>query len=151
MNDRTVKTPLLLLLSHLCLLGAVLFLVTAGCRLYRQVTVQRAGNEALRTTLFYLQNQVAANDTAGGVRVDWGPEGDLLALADPETGSEVYVYTWQGALMEELVMAGDEPRPELAEPIAQVNRFSVRQEGQTLELTVDGKRAWMSLRCGEER
>lgn len=151
MKRKGLSIPLLLLLSHLCLLVAVLFLVTAGCRIYRQVTVQRAENESLRTTLSYLQNQIAANDTAGGVRIGKGPEGDLLALSEPETGCEVYVYAWQGSLVEELALAGERPRPALAEEIAPVESFAVTKSGQTLELEVNGKRAWMTLRCEGER
>lgn len=151
MKRKGLSIPLLLLLSHLCLLVAVLFLVTAGCRIYRQVTVQRAENESLRTTLSYLQNQIAANDTAGGVRIGKGPEGDLLALSEPGTGCEVYVYAWQGSLVEELALAGERPRPAMSEEIAAVESFAVTKSGQTLELEVNGKRAWMSLRCEGER
>lgn len=151
MKRKGLSLSLLLLLSHLCLLVTVLFLVTAGCRIYRHVTVQRAENESLRTTLSYLQNQIAANDTADGIRIGKGPEGDLLALSEPETGCEVYVYTWQGSLVEELALAGERPRPAMSEEIDAVESFAVTKSGQTLELEVNGKRAWMSLRCEGER
>ena len=150
MKKREVSLPLLMLFSYLCLVGAVLFLVTAGCRLYQGVTAQRSANEHLRTTLYYLQNQVAANDCAEGVQVRKGPEGDLLALAMPENGCEVYVYTWQGELVEELALTGADPRPGLAEAITPVSSFGLNLNGDTLELEVDGNRAWMSLRSEGE-
>lgn len=150
MREREVSLPLLMLFSYLCLVGAVLFLVTAGCRLYQGVTAQRSANEHLRTTLYYLQNQVAANDLSQGVQVRKGPEGDLLAMAMPENGCEVYVYTWQGQLVEELALIGTDPRPGLAEAITPVNSFDLDLSGDTLELQVDGIRAWMSLRSEGE-
>lgn len=150
MNRKDVNLPLLMLLSYVCLVGAVLFLVTAGCRLFQQATLQRSENEQLRTTLYYLQNQVAANDVARGVQVRQGPEGDLLALAVPESECEVYVYAWKGALVEELALPGEEPRPELAEAIGPVSSFSVALNDRLLEFQVDGHRAWMSLRCEGE-
>lgn len=150
MNRKEVSLPLLMLIAYVCLVGSVLFLVTAGSHLYQQVTLQRSDNEHLRTTLYYLQNQVAANDVAGGTSVRQGPEGDLLALSVPESGCEVYVYTWQGSLVEELAMEGAQPRPELAEVIAPVRSFSVTSADQRLEFQVDGHRAWMCLRSEGE-
>jgi hypothetical protein len=71
-------------------------------------------------------------------------------MAMPENGCEVYVYTWQGQLVEELALIGTDPRPGLAEAITPVSSFDLNLSGDTLELQVDGIRAWMSLRSEGE-
>ena len=76
--------------------------------------------------------------------------GRMCRLAMPENGCEVYVYTWQGELVEELALTGADPRPGLAEAITPVSSFGLNLNGDTLELEVDGNRAWMSLRSEGE-
>jgi flagellar biogenesis protein FliO len=148
-KNQDLLTPLCQLATYVFLIGAVLFLVYAGSHLFRNVTDQKNQNEHLRSTAFYLQNQLAANDSAGVVSVGEGPEGDdMLVIAIPEKPYYIYVYTYQGYLMEELGTAGG-VHPAQAEKITPVSSLEIEQQtDQRLQVKVDGLSVWLTLRSG---
>ena len=141
-------TPLCQLVTYGLLIGAVLFLVYTGSRLYEKATLQKDQNEQLRSSVFYLQNQLAANDAVDSVLVEKGPEGDMLVLVLPEEDYRVYIYTYQGYLMEELGTESEGLRPDQGERISPVKTLAVeKKSAQRLLVQVDQLSAWINLRC----
>ena len=116
-------TPLCQLLTYGFLIWAVLFLVYTGSHLYEKVTVQKDRNEQIRSSIFYLQNQLTSNDAEGDVQVEKGPEGDMLVLSLPEREYQLYIYTYQGYLMEELGARGKGAHPDKASQVSPVKSF----------------------------
>ena len=138
-------TPLFQVLTYGVLIAAILLLAYGGGRLYRSVSEARTRNEAVRGTLAYLQSQVAAND-AGGVRIESGPDGDMLVLPLESGDYQTMIYLSEGKLMEELSPVGARPDPTRAQAISDVSSFSVSFAGnRALKLCVDGRTALVSL------
>ena len=138
-------TPLFQVLTYGFLIAAVLLLAYGGGRLYRGVSSARAQNEALRGTLAYLQSQVAAND-AGGVRIESGPEGDMLVLPLSNGAYQTMIYLSDGELVEELAPTEAQPDPAKAQVISDVTSFSAAFAGDhVLKLCADGRTALVSL------
>ena len=101
----------------------------------------------MRATLGYLVTRVRSSDAAGAVRVEEGPEGDMLILADRDSGYETRIYLYDGWLMEQLCAAGADTDPAAAQQVAQADSFSVQwARSALLRLTVDGKTADAALR-----
>lgn len=140
-------TPLCQLATYVFLVASVLFLVFAGSHLFHNVTDQKNQNERLRSTAFYLQNQLAANDCAGAVSVEQGPGGDdMLVIGLPGKAYCIYIYTYEGFLMEELGTAGG-VHPARAEKIAPASTLEIEQQtDQRLQVKVDGLSVWLTLR-----
>ena len=142
-------TPLCQLLTYGCLIWAVLFLVYTGSHLYEKVTVQKDQNERMRSSIFYLQNQLASNDAEDDIQVEKGPEGDMLVLSLPEEEYQLYIYTYQGYLMEELGARGKGAHPNKAEQVSPVKSFQVKErEGQRMLVQMDDTSAWITLPSG---
>ena len=138
-------TPLFQVLTYGFLIAAILLLAYGGGRLYRGVSSARTQNEALRGTLAYLQSQVAAND-AGGVRIESGPEGDMLVLPLSSGEYQTMIYLSNGKLLEELAPTDVRPDPTRAQTISAVNSFSAAFAGDhALKVSVDGRTALVSL------
>ena len=141
-----LATALSQLFLYVLLVGAVLFMVFNGSTLFQNVTTRVQANEHLRATTFYLQNQVAANDRRGAVSVAQGPEGKMLAM-EQDGDYVLYVYTWQGWLLEELGTK-EGPNPAKAQRIAPVSRFGLTQVQDMIRAEVDGVTVWLCPQCG---
>ena len=85
------------------------------------------------------------------MRVGTGPEGDLLALAEPldGTGYETLIYLYDGSLMEEYAPAASTPDPAAATAITRTDAFSVVLTGRVAEITTGEGTARVYLHSGE--
>ena len=120
-------TPAFSLALFALMLGCILWLTALGAGLYGRLTESRAANEQTRAALGSLVTRVRAGDTAGAVRLDSGPEGDMLVLTDPDTGYEFRIY-----------------------PLAQAREFTAQWVSPSLlRLTVNGDTAEAALRSAE--
>lgn len=143
-------TPAFSLALFALMLGCILWLTALGAGLYGRLTESRAANEQTRAALGSLVTRARAGDTAGAVRLDSGPEGDMLVLTDPDTGYEFRIYLAEGWLMEQFCAADAATDPAAAQPLAQVREFTAQWVSPSLlRLTVDGDTAEAALRSAE--
>lgn len=141
-------SPVLAMALFGLMLACVLGLMALGSGLYGGVARSMTANNAARASLRYLTTSVRAADTAGSLRLEDGPEGGMLVLAEPDTGYETRIYLWDGQLMEEYAPAGSAAAPQNAQPVCACTRFDVSFSGdRLLVLTTDQGTARVALRC----
>ena len=146
MKNRNASTfPIL----YALLLISALLLTVFGATVYEKITLRRDGNNALRSTLAYVQTRVQAADGAGDISVTESGEGSVLSLAEGDSGFVTRIYLSGGMLCEELNRAASPLTPELANALTAAESFSVEKEEGLLRITVDGHRALIALRAGE--
>lgn len=143
-------TPVFSLVLFALMLGCILWLTALGAGLYGRLEASRSANEQTRAALGSLVTRVRSGDVAGAVRLDNGPEGDMLVLTDPDSGYEFRIYLAQGWLVEQFCAAGAATDPDAAQRLAQAQEFTAQWAGPSLlRLTVDGKTAEAALRSAE--
>ena len=131
------------------LLIAALVLTMFGATIYEKITLARDENNALRSTLAYVQTRVQAADGSGEISVTESNGGSVLNLAEGDSGFVTRIYLSDGMLCEELNRAASPLTPELANALTAAESFSVEKEEGLLHITVDGHRALIALRAGE--
>ena len=94
-------TPAFSLALFVLMLGCILWLTALGAGLYGSLEASRTANEQTRAALGSLVARVRSGDAAGAVRLDSGPEGDMLVLTEQESGYEFRIYLADGWLMEQ--------------------------------------------------
>lgn len=145
MQERAEKlAPAAALALYLVLLGTVLALAAVGGRLYGVLSDSRAANDARRASLTYVTARLRAADAAGAVRIENGPRGDALVLADG-SGYETRLYIYNGALVEEYAAENTDFMPATAEKVAETKTFTVVQDGAQYIITTDDGEAHVTL------
>lgn len=125
-----------------------LLLVVIGAGIYRGVVETGRGNTALRSSLFYLANQMRS--CSGEARLEGEPEAPVLVLPMQQGKYETRIYFKDGALCEYYGPAGGEPAAGLGERVTALDDFSIEQTGDGLfevTVTVGGEVRSMAL-CG---
>ena len=132
---------------------SLLFLISSGTSLYSAIVDSQAHNRQARAALSYLTARVHAADVAGAVSIGTGPEGDALVLRE-NAGDDVYetrIYLYEGALREEYGPAGLPLRPESAERIAVLERFTLSEDRPgLLTAATEYGAIHIALRCEKE-
>ena len=105
-------TPVFSLALFVLMLGCILWLTALGAGLYGSLEASRTANEQTRAALGSLVARVRSGDAAGAVRLDSGPEGDMLVLTEQESGYEFRIYLADGWLMEQFCAADAATDPE---------------------------------------
>lgn len=140
-------TPAFSLALFALMLGCILWLTALGAGLYGRLVDSRAANERARASLGYLVTRVRAADAAGAVTIQAGEEGDVLVLADADTGYETRIYLADGWLVEQLCPAGAALDPAAAQPVAEETAFTACWAApQLLRLTTSAGTAEVALR-----
>lgn len=140
-------TPVFSLALFVLMLGCILWLTALGAGLYGSLEASRAANEQTRAALGSLVARARSGDAAGAVRLDSGPEGDMLVLTEQESGYEFRIYLADGWLMEQFCAADAATEPEAAQPLAPAQEFTAQWASPALlRLTVDGNTADAALR-----
>lgn len=140
-------TPAFSLALFVLMLGCILWLTAMGAGLYGSLEASRTANEQTRAALGSLVARVRSGDAAGAVRLDGGPEGDMLVLTEQESGYEFRIYLADGWLMEQFCAADAATDPEAAQPLAPAQEFTAQWASPALlRLTVDGNTADAALR-----
>ena len=143
-------TPAFSLALFVLMLGCILWLTALGAGLYGSLEASRTANEQTRAALGSLVARVRSGDAAGAVRLDSGPEGDMLVLTEQESGYEFRIYLAQGWLVEQFCAADAATDPAAAQPLAPAQEFTAQWAAPALlRLTVDGKTADAALRSAE--
>ena len=126
MGTRSQKNaPVFAMALFALLLACILALVVLGGGLYGSLAGAQRQNGQVRASLTYLSTRVRAADCAGAVRLEDGPEGPALILAEPETGSgyETRIYLYEGRLLEDYAPAGSALAPQDAQAVAETCCF----------------------------
>ena len=119
-------TPAFSLALFVLMLGCILWLTALGAGLYGSLEASRTANEQTRAALGSLVARVRSGDAAGTVRLDSGPEGDMLVLTEQESGYEFRIYLADGWLMEQFCAADAATDPEAAQPLAPAQEFTAQ-------------------------
>ena len=148
--SRTADRAFMLVLFAVVVL-ALLGLLALGTNAYRTLAEDRDDAAALRQESGLLLNTVRANDAADAVEEGAGPEGPSLVLVERlDSGTfETRLYAYQGAIMEEYVVAGAEYDPANATRVAasQAFEFSYDAASGLLTVVTDAGEARIALRC----
>lgn len=116
-----------LLLGVFALLSLLLVLI--GAQVYQRVISSAKAHGEARAGLSYLIHKVHAYDTAGGVQIAAGAQGDMLVFTETrgETPYQVCIYEADGALYEYYGPAGEQADLSLGEKIVEAHDFTLEQ------------------------
>lgn len=109
-------------------------LTLTGMRAYQSVSEASVGNSEAQIVLSYLLNKTHALDTAGAVSIH-EEDGIQYLCLDEYWGADVYetrIYAIDGELREYYCDAGDAFKPELGDPLADVQKLSFVMESPRL-------------------
>lgn len=140
-------TPAFSLALFALMLGCILWLTALGAGLYGRLEASRSANEQTRAALGSLVTRIRSSDVTGAIRLDSGPEGDMLVLTDRESGYQFRIYLADGWLVEQFCSADAATDPADAQRLAQAREFTAQWvTSSLLQLTVDGNTADAALR-----
>ena len=131
-------------------LAGFFLLVVLGAQSYRGTVAARSGNMDERALLAYLSTVAKANDRENALSLRKDAElGDVLVIADGESGYATHLFRSSGMLMEDYCRAGAALSPERAQPIAATERFEITAEDGLILVDTDAGRVLIHLRSGE--
>ncbi len=131
------KTDFLFTLALFTLFAlAALALVVTGARVYRSTAASMEKGYTTRTALAYVAEKLRQNDVAGALEA----ESNRLCLTQyGEENACLYIYEYQGWLMELLIPESQEFRSEDGQRLLEVASFHVEQKAVSLyEISVSG-------------
>lgn len=148
MKEKNAGSLMLLLLYSLLIL-ALLVLTVAGARLYSQALAAHEAESRQRGTLSYIQSQAALCQGCGQIRLEPGPEGDMLCLSEPDSDFETRIYQYESTLRTEFSRREQPVTPGNSEVVCKLDSLELCwQSGQLLCVTADGRQAWVWYRGG---
>lgn len=125
--------------SALCLLllffiGASFGLVALGAKVYKQIEKDARGNFESRTPLSYLTMKIRQNDRVGGVQIRNLEGQEALVLLEEVEGVkyETWIYSYDEALREVYIEAGDKMSLENGMPIMPLRDLKVHRDEKRL-------------------
>ena len=131
-------------------LAGFFLLVVFGAQNYRGTVAERSGNMDDRALLAYLSTVAKANDRENSLSIRKDDVfGDVLVIADGETGFAVRLYHADGALLEDYSRLDAPLSPESAQRIAETGRFEVAEEGGLISVYTDAGRVLIRQRSEE--
>lgn len=127
----------------------VLLALVAGVQAYGAIVARGHDQDLERLSSALIANTVMGNDYAGAVSVGPGPEGDALVLTrTTETGSyQTRLYRYQGALLQDFVLAGAAYDPFVADELFPTEAFSFTVDGSLVTVTTDAGSVCVDLRA----
>ena len=120
-------------------LGALMYRNTARCQARARETHLQSG---------LIANIVRGGDVAGAVRASEGPEGPSLVLTRTlgKRSYETRLYLWEGAVVQEVAVAGSPYDPANATPLLATQAFSFTLDRGLLSFETDGGSFAVALR-----
>ena len=104
-----------------------------------------------RALAAYLPTVVRSSDRAGAITLREDPVlGDVLVIADGESGYATHLYRFEGMLMEDYARIGAALSPERAQRIAATARFEVKLTNKLIVVETDAGRVLIHPRSGGE-
>ena len=118
-------------------IGGLLMLVVFGAVTYRSVVGLQQGNDHTRALSAYLLTAVSERAT-DPIRVEQSADGQVLVIAEPDTGYAVRIYCHDGMLVEDYARDGSALNPQSANPLGENAVFAVREAADgLLSITTD--------------
>lgn len=108
-------------------LAGFFLLVVFGAKSYRNTVGGQEENMRTRALLSYLATTVHANDAYAAVRINEGPEGQVLVVPDSESDYALRIYLYEGNLVEDFAAEGSPLAPESAQVIGKTASFFVEE------------------------
>lgn len=131
-------------------LAGFFLLVVFGAQNYRGTVAERSGNMDDRALLAYLSTVAKANDRENSLALQKDAVyGDVLIIADGESGFAVRLYHADGALFEDYSRLDAPLSLESAQRIADTDRFEVFEDGGLISVYTDAGRVLIHQRSGE--
>ena len=131
-------------------LAGFFLLVVFGAQNYRWTVAERSGNMDDRALLAYLSTVAKANDRENAVSLRKDASyGDVLVIADGESGFAVRLYHADGALLEDYSRLDAPLSPESAQHIADTDRFEIQEDGGLFIVYTDAGRVLIHQRSEE--
>lgn len=131
-------------------LAGFLLLVVLGAHSYRNTVALQSGNMQTRALLSYIAACVKSGDTAGAVQVRDTEDGQLLVVADGDSGYALRIYRWEGKLVEDYAALDAPLSPEDAQVIGETEAFEIEERDDgLLRVTTDAGRVLLHMRSGE--
>ena len=135
---------------------AVFFVVlmtglAAGVAMYQAVANNQIDTNRARMQAGLLASNVHANDVAGSIGMNRGPEGRSLVFSET-IGSETYetrIYLYQGNIVQEYSLSGSEYTPARAQPLIESSTFDFEQHGNLLVIRTDQGATNIALRSDQ--
>ena len=128
-------------------LAGFFLLVVFGARSFRDTVNGQYHNMDTRGILSYLSTTVKSCDTADAVRVENGENGQVLVVADGDSGYGFRIYLREGDLVEDYASLSSPFMPEEAQVIGEATLFQVEQpEDDVLVVHTDAGRLLLKLR-----
>ena len=109
-------------IALLFLIGFFL-LVVFGSQNYRNTIGSQSGNMHERSLLSYLATTVKAYDARGAVWLEEADRGQILHIADGDTGYALRIYLHDGCLVEDYAAADAPLSPDAAQVIGECTDF----------------------------
>ena len=132
-------------------LAGFFLLVVFGAQSYRGTVSGRGENMDTRALAAYLPTVVRGSDRAGAITPREDPVlGDVLVIADGESGYATHLYRFEGMLMEDYARIGAALSPERAQRIAATARFEVELTDKLIVVETDAGRVLIHPRSGGE-
>lgn len=132
------------------LLSGFLLLVVIGADSYADAVEGQEQNMENRAALAYLSTIVRSGDARGAVRVRESELGQVLEIADGDSGYALRIYQYEGQLLEEYASEGAAPVPKLGQVIARSEDFRIEQPRRDLLIIhTDEGRVLLRLRSEE--
>ena len=133
-------------------LAGFFLLVVFGAQSYRGTVAGRSGNMDDRALLAYLATVAKANDREASLMLRHDDRyGDVLVIADGESGYATRLYHADGALMEDYSRLDAPLSPQSAQRIAETERFEIRSDGRAIAVFTDAGRVLIRQRSEEGR
>ena len=128
-------------------LAGFFLLVLFGAQIYRGAAKSQETNFQTRSLNSYLSTCARANDEAGGIQVQTSRYGQVLVLADGDTGYGLRVYLYEGSLVEDYAALDAPLSPENAQVIGQTRTFQIQPlTDGLLSVTTDAGRVLLGIR-----
>ena len=136
-SENSVSLGLFTLGIATLFIGGLLMLVVFGAVSYRSVVGIQRDNDRNRALSAYLLTAVSERST-DPIRVEESDGGQVLVIAEPDTGYAIRIYCHDGELVEDYAADGSALNPEGANPLGETGTFEIRTvRSGLLSITTD--------------
>ena len=131
-------------------LAGFFLLVLFGAQTYRNAARSQDTNYQTRSLLSYLSTCVRANDTSGSEHVQNSAYGQVLVVADGDSGYALRIYRFEGYLVEDFAAIDAALAPENAQVIGETEVFEIMTQAEgLLSVKTDAGRVLLGQRSKE--
>lgn len=127
-------------------LAGFFMLVVFGAQSYRNTVAVQNDNMESRAMLSYLSTTIKGYDSSDAVLLRDTPYGQMLVIADGDSGYGLKIYCYEGNLIEEYTSLAAELSPERAQTIGQTDLFRVEIDDDLVRVETDAGRVMVRLR-----